>query len=232
MKPANKGAARMRVHVDWIFLDRFAESGLASAAMLSSTEQRRADGFRQQRDRCRFVARRCWVRLKLADALGCQPETVSFDTEAFGRPILPGGRPSFSLSHSAGLAVLALTEQGAVGCDVERIDPAIDVMQAAAAVFSPGEHNALRALPSSLQPEAFARTWTRKEAYIKALGVGFTAGLEKTDVTPPPGQPHRLSVDCHGWAAVSFMPEPNFCASVAAFGASAVFFDRNGAEID
>ena len=139
---------------------------------LSPDEQERANRFRFARDRHRYVACRSALRILLADALGVAPEAVAF---TYG----PQGKPActipFNVSHSDGLALLAL---GADGVDIERIRPGIDPEALGRSVFTATERAAIKTV------EDFFFAWTAKEALIKAEGGGFSSPLLQRTVWP------------------------------------------------
>jgi len=98
----------------------------------------------------------------------------------------------FNLSHTNGLALIALARGGPLGVDVEivrRDDPPLDV---ADRFFSPAELRELGAASLADKAVAFFRCWTRKEAFIKALGLGLQRDLQSFDVSLAPGDEARL----------------------------------------
>jgi 4'-phosphopantetheinyl transferase len=124
---------------------------------------------------------------------------VAFTYGLKGKPALAGPTGSvdlqFSVSHSSDLAAYALTAGAPVGVDVERLR-AVDLEMVAERTFSRRECAALRGLPGELRPTGFFNCWTRKEAYIKALGEGLSYSLDRFSVSLAPGVPARLeSVD-------------------------------------
>ena len=95
-----------------------------------------------------------------------------------------------------------------------------DVEQIAARFFSAGENAALRALPEGQRLEAFFNCWTRKEAYVKAVGNGLAQPLDQFQVTLTPGEPARLlkvedpSEEVPHWFMMAFMPVPGYVAAL------------------
>ena len=153
------------------------------ARTLSEDERARAGHFHRPRDRDRFVTGRGLLRVLLGDALGCPPSSLRFRYNACGKPALAAGDThlGFNLSHSDGTALFALAWGREVGVDIERVRPEIP---AASLVerFLPADAAALRALPPARRAEAFTQAWVRREAYLKALGTGFSSA------TMPPEQ--------------------------------------------
>ncbi len=142
---------------------------------LSAPEADRADRFRFPRDRDRFVRGRGFLRRELAERLGCDPGAVRLDEGAAGKPFLIGGGPRFNLSHSGGLAALALCDDRDVGLDIEVEGRDVGGIGGTGSMidlcFCAPEAAAIRAAPD---PEAcFLRFWTAKEARMKLTGEGM-----------------------------------------------------------
>jgi 4'-phosphopantetheinyl transferase len=150
---------------------------------LSKDELAKAERFRSDLSRARYIAGRAALRHVLADRLGCSPAEVRIAYGTDGKPMLEGGRGDvdFSLAHSEGEGVIALAGGAAVGVDIELIRPLADVEAMAQLVFSDVE---CRELDRASDPvSAFLNGWTRKEAYVKALGLGLTAPLTEITVS-------------------------------------------------
>jgi 4'-phosphopantetheinyl transferase len=117
-----------------------------------------------------------WMRRLLGLYLDIDPQSLKFVVNEFGKPALAGphGNLQFNLSHSASVAVLALCKDAAIGIDIEAIRLVEDWEAVAAAHFSRSEYHALQAEPTHERNAAFLRCWTRKEALLKAMGVGLS----------------------------------------------------------
>ena len=197
-----------------------------SLAVLSDAERRRASQFVFDRDRHRFIIARANLRFLLAERLNTKPQSVELSYGARGKPaIAPSFSSSdlrFNLSHSGDIAVYAFATEMDVGIDVERIRPITDAESIAARFFSPSENEAYLSLESRCRSIGFFNCWTRKEAFIKALGEGLFFSLDRFDVSLEPDKPARiLRIDdtpgdeC-GWHMQSFRPAPGFVAAVVA----------------
>jgi 4'-phosphopantetheinyl transferase len=192
-------------------------------ATLAPEEIARANRFLFPRDRQHFVVARGILRQLLAGYLGRSPADLAFAYQNRGKPYLVPGRAdrplAFNVSHSHGLALLAFAPGGEIGVDLERIRPDIPSAEIASRFFAPREVVELESLPPSQRPEAFFLCWTRKEAYIKALGEGLQIPLTSFRVSLSPGQPAILeSADASRWTLCSLSPAPDYSAALVAEG--------------
>lgn len=153
---------------------------LKASKPLSDDEMRRADRFVKPIDRRMYIAGRSRLRKILGRYLGLAAKSVSFDYGPHGKPMLADG-PGFNLSHSGGRAVLAVSEDGDLGLDIEKVRPIEDAV--ARHNFSPAEYAELSELPEAEWLNGFFRCWTRKEAVLKRLGYGLYMPLDSFDVT-------------------------------------------------
>jgi 4'-phosphopantetheinyl transferase len=200
-------------------LDLPADHIAALASLLDDAERTRAARFRFARDRDRFIARRGQLRLLLAEHGAGDPAAIRYTENAYGKPAL-ADRPDlrFNLSHSAGLALCAVATGGEVGCDIEWRDPELADAQVAKRLFGPGEWSAFEALPAAQRTAGFFNCWTRKEAFIKAIGLGVSHPLDSFEVTLVPGDPARIVSGGDGWGLASFEPAPGYQAALVAPG--------------
>jgi len=191
---------------------------------LDQEERRRAHQFHFFRDREHFIVSHGILRLILGSYLGMLPDHVQFLYGTFGKPELdPQSCPSylsFNISHSAGLALLAVTTGAQVGIDVERIRLDMAYEEIVAQFFSAREIAMLRALPVEMRAEAFFYGWTRKEAYIKAKGYGLSLPLDRFTVSLDPTAAELLDVaddprDRERWLLHSLIPGAGYAAALA-----------------
>jgi 4'-phosphopantetheinyl transferase len=178
------------VHLWWIRLD-VPEARLRElAASLNADERERAARFRRPEDRDRFIAARGSLRTTLSRYLGMAPAAIRFTYGPHGKPALEthsGQAPlTFNLSHSRGLALLGVTLDRRIGVDVEWIRPEFATEETAVRYFAAGEVAALRSVPPAERAAAFFRCWTRKEAYLKAIGKGLLLPLDSFEVSLRP----------------------------------------------
>ena len=152
------------------------------SSILSEEELARARRYRREIDRMRFVTSRGGMRKILGDFLGVPPQDLRFGFGPFGKPYLVWPSETsvrFNLAHSGSLAILAISEVGEVGVDVECSRKPVNSSGLANRFFSPEEAAVLSHVPCEEQVRLFLRFWTCKEAVLKAIGVGLTLGLEK-----------------------------------------------------
>lgn len=158
----------------------------AVAAPLSPDERERANRFVFDRDRRRFIVARAALRGVLGAYLDATPSSLTFEYGAHGKPALGGthaGAIAFNVSHSGEMALIAVASSGEIGVDVEAERTMSDLEDIAQRFFAPSEVSRLCALPASRRHDAFFRCWTRKEAYLKALGDGLARPLDGFEVT-------------------------------------------------
>jgi 4'-phosphopantetheinyl transferase len=175
-----------RVEVLWLALERMENQVEAALAVLSDDERGQAERYRFDSDRIRYVLVRAALRHELGRRLDCAPSAIRFSCNEAGKPLLDRADElgmSFNVSHSGSRGLLAFGFGCCVGCDVEWMKPDIEFHALARHSFSPGERRQLAALPANDVMPAFYRCWTRKEAYIKALGYGVGYGLDRFDVS-------------------------------------------------
>lgn len=152
-------------------------------ACLSETEWERARRFVFRRDRERFIAAHAALRRILAIRTGTSAALLDFKQGDFGKPSLAGyAGIHFNLSHSQAAALIAVNEGAEIGVDIELLRPMPDAERLAATCFTPCEIRALQGLPDDARERAFLVGWTRKEACLKALGLGLSANLQALEV--------------------------------------------------
>lgn len=196
--------------------------------MLSDDERERARRFFFEEHRGRFVVARGLLRSILAKYLNIAPNHLEFIYGAYGKPTLTGrfaiGDIRFNMSHSGELAVYAIARGREVGIDIERQRADFATREIAEKFFSPREVTALLNLPEHVQCEAFFNCWTRKEAYIKARGMGLSLPLDQFDVSLVPGEPAALldtkddPTEASRWRFQELLPGPGFAAALAVAG--------------
>ncbi|MBL8998207.1 MAG: 4'-phosphopantetheinyl transferase superfamily protein [Gemmatimonadetes bacterium] len=181
-----------------IALDAARPPDEASRAILSEAERARAARFLRESDRNRWLHGHVALRRILGEALGVSPGTIAYETGPHGKPQLASPTASgveFNFSDSGEFALAAVTSDGAIGVDIEACRPQPDLALIARSHFSAEEATALLSLPEGEQHAAFYRIWTRKEAYLKALGAGLSYGLGRFAMTHDATDVRLLHVD-------------------------------------
>ena len=161
-------------------------------SLLSADERVRARRFYFDQDRCAYTVARSVLRLLIGHYQGCRPAAVEFYQGKHGKPAMLGGGLEFNISHSHGIGLLAFARGRDIGVDVEKINPRTVSDPLAKRSFSAWEYEQFTALPRNQRSQAFYRCWTRKEAFIKALGMGLAFPLNSFDVSLHPDQDARL----------------------------------------
>ena len=212
------------IEVVVIRLDVGAEAVRRSIAVLSKTERHRAARMAFDRDRRRFVVARARLRELLAARLATRPDSIELTYGPHGKPaVAPGSADSdlrFNVSHSNDVAVYAFASGREVGIDVEAVRAIRDADDIAARFFSHRENEAYLALDPRDKTIGFFNCWTRKEAFIKALGEGLYHPLDCFDVSLAPDESARIlrvkntpGDEC-GWRMESISPAPGFVGAV------------------
>lgn len=199
----------------------------AEYQLLSSDERQRADRFIYACDRADFIVARAGLRRHLGRLLHKPPEQLTFKYTQYGRPELTGldaeTALTFNLSHSGRMAAACFTRNGIVGIDIEAIrEIEHDV---AGRFFSEAEQRQLASLPADQWQQGFFNCWTRKEAYVKALGSGIGVDLTAFDVELRPGAEPAVLRDSNDpsvtrtWRLV-VVPVPSFYVAALAIKAN------------
>jgi len=156
---------------------------------VSEGERRRAEQFRRDADRRRYLAAHTALRSLLASRLYARPAELTFARNPFGKPSLHGNDLQFSLSSSGDRALIGVCASSEIGVDIEAIVANSDHEAIAHAHFSPAER---RWMQSAAEPERcrrFYRLWVIREALLKSLGIGLSGqttdlGIEIVGQTP------------------------------------------------
>jgi 4'-phosphopantetheinyl transferase len=211
------------IHV-WVFPIRASDSVLAQfEAVLSQDELARAARFRFEYLKRSFVITRGAQRHLLGHYLKIAPADIQFMYGAKGKPGISGtSNIRFNLSHSGDFAVLAVTLDCDLGIDIEKTCSLPDLASIAERHFSREEISELMSLPPDQRELAFFTCWTRKEAFIKALGDGLSMPLDSFRVTLLPGVPPRMvyvageARAAEGWNIVNIeTSNPQYAAALA-----------------
>ncbi len=196
-----------------------ADARAAAFALLSAEEQERAHRFYFDQHRELYVRSHAALRLLLARYVAVPAGSIIIAPDQSGRPILaePAGALHFNLSHSGEAALVAVAAGAPVGVDLEFMRTLVDFLDIAERFFAPAEVADLRRLDAEQRLGAFYVTWTRKEAFVKGLGLGlsyplhaFCTGAQDRPplLTRADGTPHA------DWMMADLAPAQGYKAAV------------------
>ena len=213
------------VHVWTLDLDAPPVPLGVAEATLTPDERARASRFLLERERVRHIFARGGLRLLLGHHLRRDPAAVPLRYSPLGKPRLAaeaGSALRFNLAHSGSRIVYALALDRELGVDVERVRAIADTTDISRRFFSEAEHAALMSLRGPRRLLAFYRCWTRKEAFLKALGEGLTRPLSAFDVgVAPEAQPRVLRAAWApggSWALSDLDVTPGYVGALAIEG--------------
>ncbi|MBT2163176.1 4'-phosphopantetheinyl transferase family protein [Zobellia barbeyronii] len=199
---------------DFDELDRYLQ-------LLSQDELERVNRFKFEKDRKTYVLARGLLRILSERYLNIHADQVFFTYNQFGKPSYDlQTLVRFNVSHSGELIVLSFVAKGEVGVDVERIKTNFDIAKIAEGFFSKDEVSSLLAFPEEKRAKAFFNCWTRKEAFIKAKGVGLSFDLTSFSVSINDNSPELLRTqwnpnEKNDWKLFSFVPQEGYCSALS-----------------
>jgi 4'-phosphopantetheinyl transferase len=156
-------------------------------SVLSSDEIRRANRFVTEQLQTRFIVGRATIRIVLSTYLGdTEPANIEFIYGSHEKPSIPNSDLRFNLSHSHGLALLAVSRNDDVGIDLEWLDRQVEIEEIAERFFTPEECAEMMGRVGANRTARFFDLWCCKEAYLKAVGVGISGGLNKCRIIDAP----------------------------------------------
>jgi 4'-phosphopantetheinyl transferase len=218
--PIQLGSREVHIHGIWLKASDIALAHYRST--LSLEERQRAERFSFEKLRRSYTLSRGGLRILLAHYLNCSPNEIELTSGPNGKPALrESSRVRFNMSHSGQMALYAFTLDCELGIDVEYLRQLDDPEGIAKRYFSATETSELLSLKSSDRGLAFFRCWTRKEAYIKAIGDGLAIPLDCFQVTLLPGVPARFIQIAAGlgtvgdWTLHHLEPEPGYIGALA-----------------
>lgn len=213
-------------HVWRVCLQPFRRHAANWRILLSPEENSRADRFHFDRDRETWLITRGILRTLLGRYLDLPASSLKFTTNATGKPALHSSFLSrdlrFNVSHSGQCSLLAFASGIDIGVDIECHQAHRNIEQLTSSVFSTAESAVFHRLPLHLRPAAFFAAWTRKEAVLKALGVGLSLPPELIEVTFAPEEHPTLRrgpdslAPFDRWSLRSFDVAEDYSAALAA----------------
>lgn len=220
---------RDEVHVWCLALDEYVVYLKSFLQMLATEEVEKTWRYYFEKDREHFAVARGMTKTILGGYLKVMPNEVRFRYNSFGKPALADDCKAdlrFNLSHSHGLALLAVAREREVGIDLEYQRPEIATEDIAERFFSATEVKSLARLPKEMQAEAFFKCWTRKEAYIKAIGEGLSFPLDQFSVSLHPSElPELREVvgnrqEMSRWSFWDLSPNSRYAAALVVEGSN------------
>jgi len=210
------------IHI-WVVDTKATSSVVAHfKTLLASDELSRAARYRFAYLRDAFIISRGVLRILLGYYLSTEPASIQLAYDPKGKPTLgEAARIGFNTTHSNGIALLAFAWACEVGVDIEQIRSFPGLQELAERFFSPEEVADLNLLPTEQRERGFFLCWTRKEAYLKAIGDGLTTPLDSFRVTLLPEQPARLvhigydKIAAEAWTLHDLSPRSGYAAALA-----------------
>jgi 4'-phosphopantetheinyl transferase len=201
-----------------------------AVTILSKDEEKRAAGFYFEHQRQCFIRSHVALRLLLGRYLMTAPDAVAIVTGAYGRPTLAGASDlEFNLSHSGDAALVGVSLYAPLGVDLELVRDVPDLLAIAERYFAPSEMKEFLRLAPERRRDGFYVTWTRKEAFVKGLGLGLSFPLDSF-CTGRQDRPPRLTqmggAICSDWTLADLAPAQAYKAAVAVRRPSVAFHCR------
>jgi len=144
-------------------------------AMLDPVEAARADRFRQEHDRERFILGHGFMRETIAARVDEDPALIRFARGAFGKPYIEGRILRFNFSDTKDAVLIGMSNGDELGVDLETLSRTLDHEAVSGHYFTQEEDSDIRSAPDGKR--RFLELWTRKEAVLKASGVGIMDDL-------------------------------------------------------
>lgn len=189
---------------------------------LSAEEKNRAGKYKFEKDRNSFAVSRSALRLILSAYLTEIPRNLNFVCNPFGKPSLnlhTKREIYFNVSHSGEFALIAVGCEAEIGIDIELMKE-LDYLSLAESIFSDQEQSELKSLPENHLRKGFYTLWTRKEAFIKAIGLGLSFSLKEFDVSLISPEKPQIKISRSqavfdtGWEIYDLLTDVRYCASL------------------
>ncbi len=167
--------------------------------------------FRRESDRVERLCAERLLRCTLCSRLGCEPKALRIARHRFGKPYLPDNPAlHFSLSHTKGAVLAAISDMGRIGADCERRSDAPELVDG----FATQEQAFYRKVPPAERPTRFTSLWTRKEAYGKCIGTGLSDAVLAANTCAPVFLRHVHQVWYQGYLCTVWAEHPAALRSI------------------
>lgn len=208
------------IHV-WLISITREKSKLASLwDSLTPAEKEKTRQFKFAKLKQRFIISQGTLRFLLGKYLKTKPEKIIFERNKYGKPYVKNlsTKIKFNLSHAHNLALFAFTLKHEVGVDIELVRRNFPIGEISKRFFHADENQALLALPAKQRVAAFFNCWVKKEALIKAIGLGLFYALDKFNVDFSANQ-SKVQIETLAkkslWAVRKLPVPPNYLAALA-----------------
>jgi len=216
------------IHIWCASLNVSSQDQLYYRSILSEDEVGRAMRFVFKKDRDHYIAGRGLLRCLIGGYLDLEPSQLEFVYGPHGKPALKSGLTNkvleFNVSHSKDRALYAFNWNRRVGVDIEYLIPMADMDDFAERFFTPHESAWINALSGTQKEDAFFKTWTCKEAFLKANGSGLTVPINQVEISlETEGTVELISIgddkeQPSHWRLEMFNPFPGYQAALAIEG--------------
>ncbi|MCF7811020.1 4'-phosphopantetheinyl transferase superfamily protein [bacterium] len=206
-------------------IDRLSLDFETLSQFLSEAELKKADRLRVATQKRQYIIAQAFLRCLLSNYIHKEPIEIDFIRSKHGKPYLKiesnPNNVNFNLSHSYDLIVVAICYNINIGIDVEKIRSSRNFLGIARRFFSIDEFTALKSLNAEMQQEAFYKCWTRKEAYLKAIGKGIRLPINDFTVSLSPDMPASIlkiyneKEDASEWKLIDIKTSPDYITSLA-----------------
>ena len=159
-------------------------------SILAEDEHERADKLKVEDKKQQYIITRGALRQRLGLLTNIDPKDFVFEYFEHGKPVLNNDARftdiTFNVSHSNDLALIAIAQEQNIGIDIEKINHELNHQALMTRFFSEAEQTEFQTMPDANRAKAFCACWTRKEAFIKAVGDGVSYGLDNFDIAVDP----------------------------------------------
>lgn len=153
--------------------------------ILEPHERAHAESLSNLQSRLNYAEIHGRLRILLADVVNSSPKHLRILKAEYGKPyLIDYPELSFNLSHTGNKLIVVYAYHHNVGVDIETCKKRANLAGLVEKCFAEEEQNYWRQLPHSQQTQAFYRFWTRKEAFVKAVGRGIALGLNQCVINP------------------------------------------------
>jgi 4'-phosphopantetheinyl transferase len=212
-----------QVHIWRIDINQHLNDIINLLAILDNKEKQQAQRFKFNKDRNCLICSHAILRILLSKYLACVPKSITYEYNQYGKPMLSNNNNKlhFNLSHSHQKAIIAITKDNPIGIDIEYMQTKQSLAEIAKRFFAAQEYHEYKQLPNKQKIHGFYNAWTRKEAFVKAIGEGITHPLKNFVVNLTPGTNAKiLSIKNHetapqDWQLHSFTVAEKYCAALA-----------------